>query len=49
MTTEKYGVYRTKNAFSTFLLCWVAYFSTYVCRLNYSAVMPELRAGAVFP
>lgn len=49
MTAEKYGVYRTKNAFSTFLLCWVAYFSTYVCRLNYSAVMPELRAGAVFP
>lgn len=24
------------------LLCWIAYASTYICRLNYSAVMPEL-------
>lgn len=23
-------------------LCWVAYFATYLCRLNYSAVMPQL-------
>lgn len=23
-------------------LCWIAYFATYLCRLNYSAVMPQL-------
>lgn len=46
--TQNYREYKTKNAFFTFLLCWVAYFSTYVCRLNYSAVIPELQAGNIF-
>lgn len=31
-----------------FFLCWIAYFSTYICRLNYSAVMPELSSGGIF-
>lgn len=46
--TQKYYGYKAKNAFFIFLLCWVAYFSTYVCRLNFSAVIPELQAGNVF-
>lgn len=45
---QNYHGYKSKNAFFTFLLCWVAYFSTYVCRLNFSAVIPELQAGNVF-
>ncbi len=45
---QNYGGYTSKNAFSTFLLCWTAYFSTYVCRLNFSAAMPELQVGNVF-
>lgn len=31
------------------ILCWIAYASTYICRLNYSAVMPELERLNVFP
>lgn len=31
------------------ILCWIAYASTYICRLNYSAVMPELEKLNVFP
>lgn len=31
-----------------FLLCWMAYFATYICRLNFSAVMPELGALELF-
>lgn len=31
-----------------FFLCWIAYFSTYICRLNYSAVMPELNSSGLF-
>lgn len=46
--TQNYHGYKTKNAFFTFLICWVGYFSTYVCRLNFSAVIPELQAGNVF-
>lgn len=46
--TQNYGGYKSQNAFFTFLLCWTAYFSTYVCRLNFSAAMPELQAGNVF-
>lgn len=45
---QKYYGYKSKNTFFTFLICWVGYFSTYVCRLNYSAVIPELQAGNVF-
>lgn len=40
--------YGTKNKMNLFFLCWAAYFSTYICRLNYSAIMPELSAGNVF-
>lgn len=38
-----------KSAFNgrLFLLCWIAYFSTYICRLNFSAAMPELIGGGV--
>ncbi len=31
------------------ILCWIAYASTYICRLNFSAVMPELEKLGVFP
>ena len=31
-----------------FLLCWVAYMATYICRLNFSAAMPELIRYGVF-
>ena len=27
-----------------FLLCWISYFSTYIGRQNYSAVMAEMKA-----
>ena len=47
MTDSLFG-YQTKNHGTLFLLCWAAYFSTYLCRLNYSAVMPELSGGNVF-
>lgn len=40
--------YKNKNYRNLFLLCWAAYFSTYICRLNFSAVMPELTNGNVF-
>lgn len=31
-----------------FLLLWIAYFSTYICRLNFSAVMPQLLSSGSF-
>lgn len=31
-----------------FLLCWIAYTSTYICRLNFSAAMPELIGAGIF-
>ncbi len=40
--------YKNKNGAELFALCWIAYFSTYICRLNYSAVMPELSANGLF-
>lgn len=40
--------YRNSYNGNLFFLCWIAYFSTYICRLNYSAVMPELSAGGIF-
>ncbi len=46
--TQKHFGYKSKNHFFTFLLCWTAYASTYICRLNFSAAMPELQANAVF-
>lgn len=40
--------YKSKNHFFLFFFSWIAYFSTYVCRLNFSAAMPELQAGEIF-
>jgi len=39
-----------KSAFGNrlFVLCWIAYFSTYICRLNFSAVMPDLLSSGDF-
>ncbi|MBP3330473.1 MAG: MFS transporter [Clostridia bacterium] len=34
--------YNNKRDGSLFLLCWIAYTSTYICRLNFSAIIPEL-------
>ena len=41
MTKFRCG-YQDGDHAQLFFLCWVAYFSTYICRLNYSAVMPEI-------
>lgn len=40
--------YKSNDCGKLFLLCWIAYFATYICRLNFSAVMPELSANGVF-
>ncbi len=40
-----YGSVRDRNVF---LLCWLAYSATYICRLNYSAVIPTLTTAGVF-
>ncbi len=45
---QKFYGYKCKKDFLIFLLCWIAYSSTYVCRLNFSAVIPELQANHVF-
>lgn len=34
--------YKNKYSLKLFLICWAAYFSTYICRLNFSIVSPEL-------
>lgn len=46
----KHSFFGYKNAYNgrLFLLCWIAYFSTYICRLNFSAVMPELLNSGSF-
>lgn len=31
-----------------FLICWFAYTTTYICRLNFSAAMPELIGAGIF-
>lgn len=46
---KKHSGYSDKNCKKLFLLCWIAYFSTYICRLNFSAVMPKLLEDDVFP
>lgn len=48
MKTNFLGYEHKKNQKSC-ILCWIAYASTYICRLNYSAVMPELEKLNVFP
>lgn len=40
--------YENTYHYMLFILCWVAYFSTYICRLNYSAVMPQLSSSGIF-
>lgn len=47
MSKTRFG-YENPNNGTLFFLCWIAYFSTYICRLNYSAVMPELSASGLF-
>ncbi|MCD7872416.1 MAG: hypothetical protein LUG21_03780 [Clostridiales bacterium] len=46
MNKIKFGYSTQKNG-KLFFLCWIAYFSTYICRLNFSAVMPELINGGI--
>lgn len=45
---QKHFGYRTAYNGQLFLLCWIAYFSTYICRLNFSAVMPDLISDGAF-
>lgn len=45
---KTYLGYKNKASMKLFLSCWVAYFSTYICRLNFSVVMPELAKGNRF-
>lgn len=40
--------YRSVKERNLYLLCWVAYFATYLCRLNYSAVMPEISSQQLY-
>ena len=40
--------YNTKRDRNIFLLCWLAYSASYICRLNYSAVIPELLNSSIF-
>lgn len=47
MKQQNFG-YNTAYNGRLFLLCWIAYFSTYICRLNFSAVMPDLISGGAF-
>lgn len=46
--TQKYLGYKRKQDFLTLVFCWIAYASTYVCRLNFSAATPELSREGVF-
>lgn len=39
--------YTNKYTANLFISCWIAYFSTYICRLNFSVVMPELSKGSI--
>lgn len=34
--------YKNEYSLKLFLACWAAYFSTYICRLNFSIITPEL-------
>lgn len=40
--------YKSKKDFKVFLLCWLAYFSTYIGRLNFSAVIPEIQKAGIW-
>lgn len=39
---KSYLGYKDKFSAQLFLACWTAYFSTYICRLNFSVAMPEI-------
>lgn len=39
--------YKTRRDRDIFLLCWLAYSATYICRLNFSSVIPSLISGNV--
>lgn len=39
---KTYIGYKNKDSAKLFIFCWIAYFSTYICRLNFSVIMPEL-------
>ncbi len=41
--------YKTNRDKNLFLLCWLAYSATYVCRYNFSSVIPQLTQQNVFP
>lgn len=43
----KYLGYNSKRERNIFLLCFLAYSATYVCRLNYSSIIPELSSLGV--
>ena len=43
----KYLGYNSKRERNIFLLCFLAYSATYVCRLNYSSIIPELSSHGV--
>ncbi len=47
MKRVKFG-YKSAFGGRLFMLLWIAYFSTYICRLNFSAVMPELLGDGSF-
>ena len=47
MKKQHFG-YRSKRELHIFLFCWMAYFSTYIGRLNFSAVIPELQAEGIW-
>lgn len=47
MKKIQFGYHDPKSG-TLFFLCWAAYFATYICRLNYSAVMPELNSSGLF-
>ena len=44
---KKFLGYNSRRDGELFLLCWIAYTSTYICRLNFSAIIPELTAGNI--
>jgi len=40
--------YKTKRERNIFLLCWLAYSATYICRYNFSCVIPQLLRQDMF-
>lgn len=46
MKNSHFG-YKNEYSLKLFFACWIAYFSTYICRLNFSIVTPELVKNSV--